>query len=586
MPRTIASIIAILLLGGSLASSARAQGSDADFFYVLRAQGFVAVNATLLEKLPGRYGFNEDEPYGEEAWQDLAVLGPDRYALRVDGNIYENGSKLHKLPFVLSTAAPFWFRMHVDVGGVVYAIRTDGMLGSDGQVVANFVGNGFADVTTVPSSDPGTPPDVYVLRVDGAVFRSDNQTSPGFQLDGDNNGQPDGPEVDQQWIHLVTDPSTGDMLAMRADGIVMSLDPALFAPVVGAAPDPGDPVAPNGQLVAKLPSQPGPFGLPDYADLDLRSSVGPDPGAAAVGDWYVLAVNGKVFSSTLPALLPDGTWTPVIDLVGESAYLDLSVTSEDAWALRSNGRIYRVSDGTEVLLSKGNLPTRLAVTGNAPDLTKFHNRLPEAAVYVTRVVLNQAVTVPLLLADYDRATDQLGVELKALRWPDGEDFDGAFDPDALTVTFPGSPKRGGYRFMVTLDDGVSKAKRRYVYPIIVLPIEENPDRNIPPFPSPIRRVLSFVGQELRVPILTTDMDVGDTVTVEVRSLARPDIFDTDFGATLDELTNEIVWTPEFEHIGRQFAFLWINDDGDPARRRPLTVVYDVAAQLVFEPDEG
>jgi hypothetical protein len=597
-----------LRLAALLVLTAPAFGQSA-FLYTLRDNGALLVNGTLLEKSPGAYdATNQSDPNGEQRYLDLAVVGKDRYALRLDGRVQKNGSKLHQLPFVFG-AGPAWFRMHVDEVGTVYALRSDGMVVCNGQTLAEHDGEAFVDIVTVPPATEGAQPDIYSLRVDGSIFRQDNANSPGFKLEFDQNPdfpEPDGFDAETQWFYLDYDEASGRLIALRADGVIMTANPDLFFPVPsggGAPSGSGDgepPEPPNGVLEAVLPFNLGGLPIPPpghfYSDLALRQHVEePDPGVASA-DWYAIRLDGRVFSSTLPAPAPDGDWDFVVDLPGDgltsSAYVSVAPSAEDVFAMRLNGFVYR-NDVTEPLLdvSGGNL-VRLAVSLDAPDGTKFKNRPPQAAIYKTKLVTDEAITIPVFVADFDLPTDQIIVE-PVLVLDDEEEnlifpkLPGAtWDAKTREVTFPGSAVKGNFRFQVTADDGSGKKPKKFTYPVRVFPPDSKPDKNRPPVATTIKKILAFAEQEVSFPLFATDKDVGDVLTFEVVDLKGKDIFDEEFGAEFDAETAVVTWTPQFEHLGKHRAVFFIRDDGEPQKKRKLTVRFEVAAQLVFDTLDG
>ncbi|RKY19952.1 MAG: hypothetical protein DRQ55_09200 [Planctomycetota bacterium] len=582
-----------LLALAALAVASEAQSST--FIYTLRDNGGTFVNGTLLEKAPSLYVSGDGGVHGEQQYIDLAVVGNDRYQLRVDGLVRKNGVKLHELGFSIGSG-PFWFRMHVPEDGIAHLLRTDGMVVRNGQVMSTHAGFGFADLTTVPTGVEGEVPDVYALRVDGSIFRQ-GSLFPGFRFDYDKN--PDFPEDDgsfldgTQWLHLMYDAEGDLLLAMRADGVIFSADPAAFSPIGAEEPGDGGPLAPpNGTLVAELPFNNGVL----YSDIALRSVPAVDPGGVP-SDWFALRLDGRVFSSTQAPPGPDGDWEFVLNLPGDgvsnSEYTSIMPVQDDVFVMRRNGMTYSgqffEEQGKELFDVTSNGLVRMALSADPPDGSKFKNKPPKAVIYKTKVITDEAVVIPVLVADTDLPsaeivlTPELDEEGNFPKLPNA-----TWDPEAREVTFLGSPEKGSFRFRVFADDGSGKKPRRFTYPVKVLPPDAKPDKNKPPVPSKITKMLAFIDQELKFPILATDKDVGDVLTIETIDLKGKDIFDPDYGAVFDDVTNTVTWTPTFAHLGKHRAKFLITDDGDPQRSRKLVVVIEVVSQLELsiERDEG
>ena len=592
--KTIAARILLPMLALTLVVQA-VHAQQPLFIYTMRDNGALLVNGTTLEKAPSLYDpANQDAPHGEERYQDLAVAGADRWLLRVDGRVQKNGTKLHELPFELFGNAPFWFRMHVDALGTVYAVRTDGMTVCNGQVLATFEGVPFVDLTSVPAGTEGAQPDVFVLRVDGSIFRPDSPTSPGLKLEFDrdpDHPEPDGADITTQWLHLVYDEVTQRLFAMRADGVVMSLDPADFAPVTES---PGDGAAglSNGLLQAVLPFNFTANNI--YTDFEMSPAEVVPPGAAqgsASEVWYALRTDGKVFSSTLPSPTPEleETWDWIVDLPGDgvsqSPYVDMSALAGEGefWSMQFNGSVYQATNTDELFDVKSGSLSRIAVSHESPDGVKFKNHLPTAAIYKTKLVAGQAADIPVLLADTDKATEDLVVTFRAdkSKLPEGVEPADLYDDAIRTITFPGAPAKASFKFVIEVDDGSGKPPKRFSYPIKVLPADETVEKNKTPIGTSIKTLVAFTDQTLVFPLVVTDLD-GDALSVEPVDLKGDDIFDEQFGAEFDAETNTVSWTPAFEHLGKHVAVFLITDDGDPSRSRKLKLKIVVASQLVFD----
>jgi len=614
LPRLTAAFVAL----ASLAPSSDAQSG---FIYTLRESGTVFVNGTQLEKAPGSYVSNDDSGNSvtTHRYQDMEIQGADRWLLRVDGRIQKNGIKAATLPFPPISSATLinlWWRLHLDDAGQFYAMRLDGLISANGVVLTQHPidltkppeAEVFTDITSRTVDGQGTI--VYSLREDGYVFSDEFPLRPGFRLDPEagfapQDNPPEGITFRTQWLHLVYDPTTDQLYAMRIDGTVMIMDPFDFDPA-----EIGDgEFIPNGVVEADLPST-----LPNvtnfdtaYVDFELLSAEVPDPGAAPT--WFALRQDGKLFSSSQAPPSPTGDWEEVVDLAGgqsgTSPYVGLAIQELEkeglAWAgMRFNGKIHAGLEGDEILDVKGNDFLGVGLSTTPPDLTNFKPKPPTASIYRTKVVAGNEVTIPIILADIDTATDELIVTLfdeKRMPVTESENEEDpdikhyAWDPKARTMTIFDTAEKGNYRFRIEVEDDSGKKPKKFNYPIKVIKPDDNPDKNKPPIATTIKKLTVFAEQTISFPILATDKDPEDTLTIEVIDLKGDDIFDEgpdgEAGAEFDPETGLVTWTPGFDMIGKHRAVFWVFDDGDPQRKRKLNVKLEVVAQLVFdEVEEG
>src|SRR5262245_23346961 len=115
-------LLVVLLLITVAGTPAQAGG----YFYALNSSGTVTVNGNKVGSLPGE--FNPDTPGidAEQAWRDLAVVDGNQYAIRGDGRLVLNDTRIWQLPFDF-VPAWYWTELKV-VGTTTYALREDGQL--------------------------------------------------------------------------------------------------------------------------------------------------------------------------------------------------------------------------------------------------------------------------------------------------------------------------------------------------------------------------------------------------------------------------------------------------------------------------
>src|SRR5881397_3363042 len=129
LPRLVRTTLPLLLGLGS-AGAAFAQ----PLVYALNEKGRLSINGTLLDSLPGHFDPSFTPPQNpKDAWIDLDVLGADRYALRLDGRIFKNGSVFStSLPFAFGFPTTFFWTSLSVTPTHVFALRANGALDIDG----------------------------------------------------------------------------------------------------------------------------------------------------------------------------------------------------------------------------------------------------------------------------------------------------------------------------------------------------------------------------------------------------------------------------------------------------------------------
>ncbi|MCB9897478.1 MAG: hypothetical protein H6825_05700 [Planctomycetes bacterium] len=529
------------------ASPLRAQ----DFRYGLSEFGHVVIDGTLIDKLPSGFDPTDASPEPLQRWWDVAVFGADRYAVRLDGKLYENGTKLYKLPVVTGAN---WAALAISQDGeqrYVWALRDDGLLARNGEAIGALPhpeGTYFFDV--VASGDSA-----YSLRTDGAVF-VDNVQGPVFTFvggDGSVAGHDDGSDPDTWWARLTLSPVDGDLYALRQDGVI-------FRGVLPDGDEAGDDLA---DLVSSSDATAANLTGNMYVAIDVLES----------GDWVVMRGDGNVYTA-------DNTVTPLVNFAGDpigndnvsETFLGLDVVGSDIWALRWDGRLYRGDDpGTALANFPKDRYRALAIGDEPPDLGNIKNGKPAMARYTAYVIEGDTITLPLLANDTDKAQDELQFELLS-ELPEGA----TYDPDARTITWEPVVPKGKAKFKIAVDDGVLKKPKRFTQTIKVVPADAIPEKNKSPLYSKIKGVQALVGIALELPILVADAD-GDEVTVTPvldKGVFALDVTD----AAYDAETGVFSWTPRFEDLGKAYARFLVSDG---TKTKKVKISFKVVNPLIF-----
>ncbi len=540
--RRAATLLALVLLAAaSLAQRAAAQ----TLIYGLSEKGKLVLNGTVLDLLSSSLDPDKSQNT-EQRWWDLAVLGPDRYALRLDGRVAKNGKNLYKLPFVLFAGAPVWSGLSVTAAHV-YAVRTDGQLFDNGVDKVNLPENSFFFQRCL-----GIDPDVYALRSDGAIFK--NVTTANalikFVAGAGIGNAPDGAVYDTLWFTFAEEPVTGDLFALRRDGHLWKQDPAASGTTPFA-----------GTEVADLPFPANNTDPNDITEAHRYQALS----FAADGTWHVLRGDGAVFT-------PASVTTPLIDLPGSAGsdadtYLDLQTTAAGFVAARWDGKVFDHTGGSQLFDMPADRYRNVAVGTEDPDLTNFKNPAPVAARYKTKALEGVAVDVPILVSDIEKLPADLVVTA-----PDPLPPGATWDDLTRTLSWASPGPVGTYPFTVTADDGVNPPAK-FKHTIKVIAADTNLLKNKPPVPSKITTVQALVGFPVSFRILAVDPD-GDPVAVTV-NLAKPPFT---AGAAFDEGTDTFSWTPTFDDIGKVTAVFLVSDGLKTVK---LSVAIKVVNPLIF-----
>ncbi len=502
-----------------------------------------------------------------DRWADHVVEGPDRWSLRADGRISKNGKKQSVL--FTSLLLPDWLSLDV-VDGLTYALRRDGLLATGASDVVKFTQDNSFFTTVVSWFGAGT-----ALRADGALFTRLDPQFPLLYFTGGPglSGSFDGETIDTVWVKMTVHPDTGDIYALRRDGVVMrgvSTPIGAFSEELARLPPP---VAEAGDSITlrrlTYPS------LSSYADIEILGS----------GDWAVLRGDGSVYSGSSPfapgELLP-GQVVMLAKYDGgtsfDTVFCDLAVSGEHMQAVRRDGGIFRDLEPKQYLTMPGEGYNRTFMVEDAPNLDDFRNDRPTLQRYRTTVVTGAAepTTIPVLAVDIDKAVEELVVTQLG-------DLPAGVAWDQATRSFSVAPQAdpGSFTLRVSVDDGVTKAPRRFKLPVKVRRADTNTTRNRKPTVAKVSNARALVGIETVLPLIPADRD-GDSVTItpvlDKGIFALPGS-----NASYDDATRELRWTPELENVGKRSAHFQVSD-GTATRKYRVRLL--VKAPLIgLLPDE-
>jgi hypothetical protein len=550
--------LALLL---ALSAPAAAQ----EFIYALNTHGKVSVNGTILDSMPSGFDASTGEDEFEQ-WVSLDVSGPDRYALRLDGRVQKNGKKLYQFLMGSDGVSIFVWRGFDATPNGVHALRQEGLLNSNGEEIITYPRDVFV-FTQLAAATELDEDTVFALRSDGTVF-SGLTDEPVAKFTATSSPTPtnpaDGAFFTSVWIDAAIDEVNGDLMVLRTDGKLWRIPVADIAPADGDDP-------PGGTEVVELPFPPldlPPGPLPQ--DLYVGFSV-------ANGDWRVLRADGAVFTDA-------SAEEPLVDYAGsgtqEEDFFGVAAHGDDTYAVRDDGLVFKNEDADDPIL---NLPGGdfLAITigTEPPDLTNFKNPQPKASPYAATVVEGNPLSVPIVVSDIEKLSDELIVTVNPdVPLPAGVTFqevDDGLGHITRTLEWDGSGPVGTYVSKLLVDDGVNKPKK-FAIKIKVLAADVDTLKNKPPKPTKVKPVQALVGFETRLLIMATDLD-GDELVFSVNEEKYP--FNEEGGATFDPVTREFVWTPTFDHIGKAKPKFFVSDG---VKTKSVTISINVKNPLIFE----
>ncbi|HKB16120.1 MAG TPA: putative Ig domain-containing protein, partial [Planctomycetota bacterium] len=283
-----------------------------------------------------------------------------------------------------------------------------------------------------------------------------------------------------------------------------------------------------------------------YIDLEFDTA----------GTWYVLRGDGKVFTSA-------NLNVPLVDLPGDASdpegddtFVDLTTNGTDFWAVRFDGRLFKNTDGIEIVNLDSDRYRRIAVSTTPPDLSSFVNALPVTATYKTTVLAGAPVLIPVVSTDSDKRAVDLVVNFPSLaeqpaNFPPGFAFvpsGGATSArGALVGNAPAEP--GGYSMILFVDDGSGTAPKKLTYKLkVVLPDTDPLKDKKPVFAKPKKPQVVVTGappaEVLLLPIFAVDAD-GDPITLSVDPKTP-----LPAGAIFDPGTGFLTWVAAPEQAGK------------------------------------
>jgi hypothetical protein len=539
-----------------------AAAAPAQFIYGLNIHGKLTLNGTVLDSLPS--AFDASTGGGQlEQWRDLAIHGPDRIALRLDGRVQKNGTKLFELPVAIGSSAIFaWVSLSVDPNGGVHMLRQDGERALDGVATVIYpLGNSF--FTRLAVDDSGTP---YAIRADGQAFKGTSTAVAGTYTASITGEPPDGTTVTTLWVDLAVDQLNGELVALRADGRLFQISLGSLGTTGLTDGTQGPPAA------VQLAVLPFPV-TPTQGDLYTRLVF-------ANGEWRALRADGEVFSQA-------SLVTPQVDydgdgLSGDKLFAAMVFDGTDMHAVRGDGAVFENLSGSNPLFNLIGTDYRaLALGTEPPDLSKFKNPPPKASTYKLQVLEGQAASLPVLVSDIEKLADNLTVtENPDKPLPLGATFlevDDGLGHKTRTIEWDGTQPVGTYKcpLMVT-DDAPGHKPVKFIETIKVVALDSNPlNKNKAPKALKPKTVQALVDHEVRIPVFGIDLD-GDALSFSVNPEKEP--YKT-LGATFDTDTNEFVWTPTFDDIGTIHPKISLTDGTHTVS---FTLSIKVVNSLIFE----
>jgi hypothetical protein len=508
------------------------------FMYTLNSSGNVSVNGNKIITLKTSYNPNNPLLYPDQAWRDLLVLDGNQLALRGDGLVVSNGAKLFQWPIPINLY--FWTQLKFS-NGSFYGLRQDGKLAVNKDTVATLPVDNYY-FTSLQVANGAT----YALRSDGNVYKNSG-TTPFFQFRAGNGlgGGSDGDEPDTVWYSIRVDPTGLFLYALRTDGQLY-----------------------RGQLLSSASgvtldnSFPFPNSNYNYADLYLDFEFG-----NAAGDWIVLRSNGMTYRA--PNALSE-----FINYPGGGNgvyYVDLSVLSNEFFALRSDGKTYSQNSTNVIVKLTGSDYGRIVMSTAAPNLAGSKNIAPYVAVYTIPINTDSPVKVPVIATDVETPTDELVVT--PVSWPTGA----VWDANAWDFAWTTPTNKGNYTFSYAVDDGKGSAKTYKSTVQVKLP-DTDPAKNKPPYLPKINNAGALVGEEYRVYIPLNDPD-GDTVTATVDTNTYP----FNVGAAYNPVTSEFTWTPRSYDLGKKTVAFTLSDG---VTMKKLNLKIQVNSPLFIPPLPG
>jgi len=512
----------VALFGGAAAASAQDT-----FVYAFNSQGEVSANGYPLDDLPSSNSSTKDE-----FWRDLFVQGPNRWLIRGDGKIVENGGDVINLP-----GDSGWRGIVLDDMGVQFAMSRSGKVtkveNATSQELVNYPGENF-DFTDIVTDGQA----VYVLKSNGSVYRVPED---GPLLKFNDSGE-DGNAPTKVWITLQIHPIDGTLWALRQDGKIRSA----VIPV-----SPGDPLD-EGTQQADLPYNSGADFIGDELYYDFTF--------ATDGTWFALRADGKLYSSADQV-------TPIINFPGapndgeSQTYRSVLTRAGDTIVLRDDGGIYQSTSTDEILDLKKSSYQKLVLGNVFPNLDNVDNEPPVGTSSTITAPEGTDITLQVVAVDRDLPSDDLVVEPVAdVPLPAGA----TWDMLTRSIVWPNAGPVGTYKIKVTVSDGIDKPVNT-TQTIKIKALDVNETKNAKPVLVKISKATALVAVPYDLPIQAFDVD--GTVPVISLDTSKP----PPAGATFDAMAGLLLWdAPTLMELGT-VSFKFIATDGTAEVKKTIKV---------------
>ncbi len=519
--RQLLAAAAALLIVGQAASA------QDTFVYAYNQSGMVSANGYPLDDLPGSNSSSKDE-----LWRDLVVQGPNRWLIRGDGKIVENGGDVINLP-----GDSGWRGIVLDDMGVLYAMSKGGKITKVADAVdeelVNYPGENF-DFTDI-ETDGQT---VYVLKSNGSVYRVPED---GPLLKFNDSGD-DGNVPTKVWTRLLIHPLDGTLWALRQDGKIRSA----AIPV-----SPADPLD-EGTQEADLPYDSGADFIGDQLYYDFTF--------AEDGSWLALRADGRLYSTAeqVNSIInfPGGP----SDGVSET-YRSVITRDGDTLVLRDDGGIYQSTSTDEILDLKKSAYQKLVLGSAFPNLDNVDNEPPVGTSMTITAPEGTDITLPVVAVDRDLPSEDLVVEPVAdVPLPAGA----TWDQLTRSIVWPNAGPVGTYKIKITVSDGIDKPVNT-TQTIKIKALDVNEAKNAKPVIAKISKATALVAVAYELPILAFDLD-GTVPELSLDTSKPPPE-----GSSFDEMSGKLIWdVPTLQQLG-SVSFKFLATDGTATVKKTIKV---------------
>jgi hypothetical protein len=267
---------------------------------------------------------------------------------------------------------------------------------------------------------------------------------------------------------------------------------------------------------------------------------------------------------------PESSDSPIVNLPGtpdkksSQRYMRIvSLGGDEFAALRRDGRLYTGSSGDSLVNQRKGRYRALAVSHEPPDIETLRNKRPMVTRISATFLEGTPIVLPVQTVDVDMPTGQPQVSVDPADLPAGA----YFDTQTRSIVWDDPAPVGTYRIPISVSDGRSKPVRTR-YTLRVRKPDVSP-ANRPPVVARMGRTNALARQPFSLPILAVDLD-GDALSIRIVDATLPQ------GASFDEASATLSWTPTDEQLGRHRLRFQVSD-GSAVRTR--TVIVRVSASL-------